>query len=619
MAVGQAVFTGTVDVGGLHALELRLELREVTRSAEHGALLRDVLALQRLFACSGDELATVAHVGLLLRCSELRAAELLSCAQVLVRLPGAVEALECGLLTVEQSRTVVSALGPLPEQVALQVWERLRVRLIADEDAGVVLPPGRLRPLLSRWVIQADADAAVRRRRQGQQDAEVDYRRRPDGLVDLFATGLSGPDAQACLARIRACSAPVGLGDERPAGRRRLDALIDLILGREHRRLPGEPVDETTSDAPDAPDAAPASSGAPDRAWCGCIPGSPVPCGAQLSVLVPLGAALGTTDELAELVGHGPLEPDLLHDLLLAAPRLRAVGVDEHGVAVTTGRRTVTPQRGDPQAVREALLRLAQDPPGRWEPRHPDDHPPPGTGADRAADEHAQGADDTADAEGAEDADRAKTTVLRRAAACRDRPPPQVLPRPHPAEERGPYRVPDRLRRLLQVRRPLCEWPGCGARAALCDLDHDLPWPYGPTCGCNLGPTCRRHHRIKQLFWTIQRTRGAAVRWTSPTGRSWTSPVPHEPPTPARRSLPDLPPPQDPLDQLSPQQLVDELHRHTPDDPGSLELRAQDTDPEPEASDPLRQRLLHHDTRWSLDLDNPYGCVEPVPLLDPAA
>lgn len=41
-------------------------------------------------------------------------------------------------------------------------------------------------------------------------------------------------------------------------------------------------------------------------------------------MLVPLGAASGTTDEVAELVGHGPIEPDLLAQLLLAA-QLRTV------------------------------------------------------------------------------------------------------------------------------------------------------------------------------------------------------------------------------------------------------------------------------------------------------
>ncbi|MGI8537668.1 MAG: hypothetical protein ACR2K2_14575, partial [Mycobacteriales bacterium] len=233
MAVGQEVLARTLDVGALTVLELRMEQREVLRSAVHAASLRDVLALHALFGSSGHDLATVAHIALLHRCSESRAGQLLTAAQLLATLPGAVDALECGLVTVEQSQLVVTQLMSLPEEIALVVWERLQARLIADEAAGVVRPPARLRPLLARWVIEADADAAVRRRRQAQDAAGVDYRRREDGLVDLFATGLSGPDAQACLSRIRACAVPVGLGDDRPAGRRRLDALVDLVLGRE--------------------------------------------------------------------------------------------------------------------------------------------------------------------------------------------------------------------------------------------------------------------------------------------------------------------------------------------------------------------------------------------------
>ena len=65
---------------------------------------------------------------------------------------------------------------------------------------------------------------------------------------------------------------------------------------------------------------------------------------------------------------------------------------------------------------------------------------------------------------------------------------PQLLRWPHPTGTPGAYRVPTRLRRFLQVRSPRCEWPGCGARAARCDQDHDRAWPHGPTCACNLGP-----------------------------------------------------------------------------------------------------------------------------------
>jgi hypothetical protein len=105
----------------------------------------------------------------------------------------------------------------------------------------------------------------------------------------------------------------------------------------------------------------------------------------------------------------------------------------------------------------------------------------------------------------------------------------------------GPYVVPRRLQRLLLVRSPRCEWPGCGRRAMKvvavrgCDVDHDLAWPAGPTCGCNAGPLCRRHHRIKQLGWIKHRRADGSVGWTGPTGRTWTSPRQH--PRPASAPL----------------------------------------------------------------------------------
>jgi len=203
----------------------------VARSTAHAAVLRDVLELHRLHAVGGCALATVAQLALLIRGSEFRAGALLADAQLLAGLPGALEALDCGLLTVEQARLVCSQLGRLDGPVQLAVWEGLRTRLITDDECGIARTPARLRALLTGWVIEADTDAAARRGKDAEAEASVDYRRRDDGLVDLFATGLTGPNAQAVLSRIRAHSAPVGPCDERPAGKRRLDALVDLVLG----------------------------------------------------------------------------------------------------------------------------------------------------------------------------------------------------------------------------------------------------------------------------------------------------------------------------------------------------------------------------------------------------
>lgn len=633
MAVGQHSLGRALDVGRIGALEDRLELRETDRRAAHGPLLRDVLSLHDLSSREGLEVSTVSQLALVLRCSEFRAGELLGTAVMLTELPGGFEALECGLLGVEQSAVVARQLQPLEDPARLAVWSRLQRQLLADDTSGVQRTPARLRELLSGWVIEADPAAAVERRRAAAKDGDVDYRRRDDGLVDLSAYGVTGPDAHACLSRIRACAAPVGLGDDRPAGKRRLDALVDLILGR--NPLPLGADDENPPEDAAEPSRCPTG---PTGASCGCRPGSPVPCGAQLTVLVPIGAALGITDELAELVGHGPLEPDLLQELLQAAPSLRAAWVDDAGVPVSVGSRVHRPGRDDPGAVREALLRIAAEPPGPPQPRHPDDHPPPtnpdglphlgrtggsvaGSPPDRTWHSVAGAPPDrTGGVVAGPPPDQMGGTVAgppqnRGGPLPQPGPPsrgqPRLRTRPHPADTSGPYRVPTRLRRLVTLRSPRCEWPGCGCSAVRCDLDHDVAWPSGATCACQLGPLCRRHHRVKQLAWTKQRTRESGVRWTSPTGRVWLSPQQHPPPAaPVRRppALTTL----DELNELGPAARDAEQWHADPtgagwDDPDGCELRAADTDSPPEREPELRSRTT---TRWSLDLDDPYAWPE---------
>ena len=44
---------------------------------------------------------------------------------------------------------------------------------------------------------------------------------------------------------------------------------------------------------------------------------------------------------------------------------------------------------------------------------------------------------------------------------------------------------------------PRCTSYDCARLASRCDLDHDQPWPRGPTAVTNLCPRCRRHHELK--------------------------------------------------------------------------------------------------------------------------
>lgn len=555
MAVGQGALASETTLARMRAAELRLECDELDRGALHVRTLRNVLELNALLTSDGSGLAAVSEIALSLSASEARAAKLLTEALGLAELPGAFEAVEAGLLTVEQSATVVTQLAVLDLPGRVAVWQRLKNRLIADDDAGIVTPPARLAERLRKWVIDHDREAAAQRRRKAENGRRVEYRKREDGLWDLFAFGFRGSELQAILQRVQKLSAPFGSEDDRTADQRRFDALSDLLLGR---------IGTCSGDA----------------ATCGCRPGEGAPCGADMPVFVPIGAAQQTTDEVAELVGHGPIEPDLLEQLLLASPVLRAVFVDQDGVPVATNDTTLRPDRGDPESVRQALVALSELTPTRWFPRHPADH----------------------------DAPAPEVEPQRRRGGSLRRP---QLAQPHPPDTPGAYKVPPRLRRFLTTRSPLCEFPGCGVRAMRCDIDHDRAHPDGPTCACNLGPLCRRHHQVKQLLWDKARAAAGAVVWTSATGRTQVSPSQHQPPEIPTRRPPPLPTPH-PFDELSPWEVEEELWwlELLPDDPDAFELRAPDIE-HPDEVDPDRAARWA-DTSWSQDLHNPYLWAAPA-------
>ncbi len=85
------------------------------------------------------------------------------------------------------------------------------------------------------------------------------------------------------------------------------------------------------------------------------------------------------------------------------------------------------------------------------------------------------------------------------------------------------YEIPGRLRRQVATRDPHCVFPSCTRRARACDLDHIVPFEQGgPTCGCNLAPLCRRHHRAKTHgSWSYVMVTPGTYLWTSPGGELW--------------------------------------------------------------------------------------------------
>ncbi|MGN6610628.1 MAG: DUF222 domain-containing protein, partial [Angustibacter sp.] len=59
------------------------------------------------------------------------------------------------------------------------------------------------------------------------------------------------------------------------------------------------------------------------------------------------------------------------------------------------------------------------------------------------------------------------------------------------------YRPTTAITRHVLAEAPNCTFYDCPRPARRCDLDHDDPWPRGPTSITNLDPKCRRHHQPK--------------------------------------------------------------------------------------------------------------------------
>ncbi len=84
-----------------------------------------------------------------------------------------------------------------------------------------------------------------------------------------------------------------------------------------------------------------------------------------------------------------------------------------------------------------------------------------------------------------------------------DEPPETPILIERTAQPADPYRPTTALDVLVRALFQTCSVPGCDRPAWNCELDHvdeydhACPATGGPTCLCNLGPTCVLHHQIK--------------------------------------------------------------------------------------------------------------------------
>lgn len=88
------------------------------------------------------------------------------------------------------------------------------------------------------------------------------------------------------------------------------------------------------------------------------------------------------------------------------------------------------------------------------------------------------------------------------------------------------YRPPVALAEFIRWRDLTCRWPGCDA--PVCDTDHTVPYPFGPTHPSNLKLYCRVHHLVKTFYcgpdgWMENQSRDGTVTFTAPTGHRYTT------------------------------------------------------------------------------------------------
>ncbi|WP_099038334.1 HNH endonuclease signature motif containing protein [Mycobacterium neglectum] len=102
----------------------------------------------------------------------------------------------------------------------------------------------------------------------------------------------------------------------------------------------------------------------------------------------------------------------------------------------------------------------------------------------------------------------------------------KVVPIRHPGDAPPqPRYIPTAvLAMFIRCRDMTCRFPGCDEPAQVCDIDHTIAYPAGPTQAANLKCLCRKHHLLKTFGgWHDRQWPDGTVVWTSPQGQTYTN------------------------------------------------------------------------------------------------
>jgi hypothetical protein len=400
--------------------------------------------------------------------------------------------------------------------------------VLSDEDAAVAdellaaaaqsKTYAELRRTANRLVLRLDPDAVRKRKEKARREARVRSFREESGNAGI--TGREMPSVEVLASMQHVEDRARALRDAGVPGtweELKVRALLDLLQERDSRLAPSEPSacdgDEGTegsgADASSPDDPGPGGPGPGGPGPGGTDPGGPdsepaprgsssgTSVGAMITITVPHTALDSDTGPPGEVAGFGILDHADTRDLVAAAARNPATRwcltvLNPDGTAAAhgcgTGTRPWPPGQGPP----------GQGPPGQG---------PPGSGSS------GQGPPGPVTLRYLQDFLKIKELTPVARGSCQH------------AQAEHRYRPSRKLAHLVKARNTTCTAPGCGRRAARCDLDHTDPHhDGGRTCECNLAPLCRHHHRCKQAEgWWLEQPEPGVLVWHTPAGRTYTT------------------------------------------------------------------------------------------------
>ena len=482
------------------------------------------------------------ELGAVLGCSAGDAEALLGLAwDLAVNLPGTRAAFRAGTVNRDKAAIIAAATALLDPDEA-----RAAEAMVLGRAGS--LTPGGLRAAVGRAVMEVNPEKAKKRREHAAARTRVERWAEDSGNAGLAGRELPPAEVLAADQRVTAWARQLRqAGLDGGMDQLRARAYLDILLGIDSRPLTSSPNNAPTrgseagrggdgsGDGGTSSDGSGDSGTGPDGSG-GRPPGpghrgpghggpgphelrTPAPAGprsgeippgfaARVTLTVPEATLTRRAGRPGELAGSGPIDPDLARELAAAAARNprstwcvtvtdgqgHAIG---HGCArpapATSHRHRVKRDnpgaRGGPGPPGGArFMFTATDAPG----------PPGGYGTWKFS---------------TGQRDLLVEIGPIRSGECDHR---------HEARGHDPGVM---LRHLAQVRHATCTGPGCRRPAERCDFEHNIPYEVGGrTCLCNGNPECRHDHRIKQNpRWKVEQLPNGDVRWTTPSGRQYTT------------------------------------------------------------------------------------------------